>query len=334
MRASSRRGDATPGDRHTARMATPIILDCDPGHDDALAIMLAAAHPAVDLLVISTVAGNQTLDKTTLNARRVCDIAGIANVPIVAGRANPLRGKRIVAEDVHGESGLDGPRFGPPVTPVASTDGVGYLRDLLRARAEPVTVVATGPLTNIAALLLAAPDVAARVERVVFMGGSTEQGNVTPYAEFNVHADPEAADIVVHSGIPVTMCGLNVTHQALADEVVLGRIAAVGGSLARVCVELLGFFGSTYREIWGFPAPPLHDPVAVALVADPPVVATVRTRVDVELTGAFTRGATVVDLYARTGRPPNVEVAVRLDSSRFWDMVVEAVAILSTVERR
>ena len=313
-------------------MATPIILDCDPGHDDALAIMLAAAHPAVRLLAISTVAGNQTLDKTTRNARRICDVAGIDGVPIVTGRAEPLRGKGIIAADVHGESGLDGPSFGPPVTPVASTDGIGYLRDLLRERAEPVTVVATGPLTNVAALLLAAPDVAAKIDRVVFMGGSTGQGNVTPYAEFNVRADPEAADIVLHSGIPVAMCGLNVTHQALADEAVRDRIAAIGGPLAHVCVELLGFFGDTYREIWGFPAPPLHDPVAVALVAEPDVVGTVRTRVDIELTGTFTRGATVVDLYSRTGRPANAEVAVRLDVPRFWDLVVTAIERLSTKE--
>jgi purine nucleosidase/pyrimidine-specific ribonucleoside hydrolase len=309
-------------------VATPIILDCDPGHDDALAIMLAAAHPALRLLAISTVAGNQTLDKTTANARRICDVAGIAGVPIVSGRARPLRGDGIVAGDVHGESGLDGPSFGPPVTPVVSADGVGYLRDLLRA--HPATIVATGPLTNVAALLLAAPDVADRIDRIVFMGGSTGAGNVAPYAEFNVFADPEAADIVLHSGIPVTMCGLNVTHQALADDAVRARIAAIGSPLARVCEELLGFFAGTYREIWGFPAPPLHDPVAVALLADPDVVETTRTRVDIELAGTFTRGATVVDLYSRTGRPPNAEVAVGLDVPRFWDLVVAAVEALST----
>lgn len=309
-------------------MATPIILDCDPGHDDALAIMLAAAHPAVRLLAISTVAGNQTLDKTTANARRICDVAGIAGVPVVAGLARPLRGEGIVAADVHGESGLDGPRLGPPVTPLTTTDGIGHLRELLLA--ERATVVATGPLTNIAALLLAAPDVTGRIDRIVFMGGSTGQGNVTPYAEFNVHADPEAADIVLHSGIPVTMCGLNVTHQALAGEDVTARIAAIGSPLARVCVDLLGFFAGTYREIWGFPAPPLHDPVAVAHVAEPGVVETTHTRLDIELTGTFTRGATVVDLYARTGRPANADVATGLDTERFWDMVITAIATLST----
>jgi inosine-uridine nucleoside N-ribohydrolase len=308
-------------------VATPIVLDCDPGHDDALAIMLAAAHPAIELRAISTVAGNQTLDKTTLNARRICDAAGIRGVPVLVGRAQPLRGTGIVAADVHGQSGLDGPAFGPPVTPVTSTDGIAALRDLLRE--APATIVATGPLTNIAALLLAFPGVAAQIERIVFMGGSTGAGNVTPYAEFNVYADPEAADIVLHSGIPVTMCGLNVTHQALADDPVLSRIAAIGSPLARVCVDLLGFFASTYREIWGFPAPPLHDPVAVALVAEPDVVTTTRARLDIELTGTFTRGATVVDLYERTGREPNADVAVGLDAARFWELVIGAIETLS-----
>ena len=299
-----------------------IVLDCDPGHDDALAMMLAAADPAVELLAISTVAGNQTLEKTTLNARRVCDIAGIAGVPVVAG----LSGTGIVAADVHGESGIDGPRFGPVRTPLTSTDAVGYLVGLLRSRPEPVTVVATGPLTNVAALLATAP---ATVERVVFMGGSTGNGNVTPYAEFNVFADPEAADAVVRSGVPVTMVGLDVTHQALADDDVCARIAAIGSPLATTCVELLRFFGSTYRDIWGFPAPPLHDPVAVAHVLDPTLVPTVHTRLDVELTGTYTRGATVVDKYRRTGRPANAHVAVGLDVPRFWDRMTGAIRALS-----
>jgi purine nucleosidase/pyrimidine-specific ribonucleoside hydrolase len=297
---------------------TDVVLDCDPGHDDALAIMLAAAHPAIDLLAISTVGGNQTLDKTTLNARRVCDIAGITGIPVVAG----LPGTGIIAGDVHGESGLDGPRFGPVRTPLTSDDGIGFLADMLRRRSEPVTVIATGPLTNVAALLAEVPD---KVARVVFMGGSTGEGNVTPAAEFNVFADPEAADAVVRSGVPVTMVGLNVTHQALADDAVCGRIAEIGTPLAAICVELLRFFGGTYREIWGFPAPPLHDPVAVAHVIDPSIVLSVHTRLDIELDGRFTRGATAVDRYGRTGRPPNAHVAVGLDAGRFWDLVVGAI---------
>ena len=313
-------------------MAIPVLLDCDPGHDDALAIVLAAASPAIDLLGITTVAGNQTLEKTTLNARRVCTVAGITSVPIAAGRAQPLHwrqhGRLRAAADIHGETGLDGPAFGEPTVQVQPADAVEFMRTVILAADRPVTLVATGPLTNVAALLLAHPEVAGRFGEIVVMGGSTERGNVTPYAEFNVAVDPEAADIVLGSGLPVTMCGLNVTHQALATGDVLDRIAALGTPLAGICVELLTFFAGSYRRVFGFDAPPLHDPVAVARVIDPTVVTTVEANVAVELTGMHTRGATVVDLHGVTGRPPNARVAVGLDAGRFWDLVVAAVVAL------
>ena len=202
------------------------------------------------------------------------------------------------------------------------------MRTVILAADRPVTLVATGPLTNVAALLLAHPEAAGRLGEIVVMGGSTERGNVTPYAEFNVAVDPEAADIVLGSGLPVTMCGLNVTHQALATRDVLDRIAALGTPLAGICVELLTFFAGSYRRVFGFDAPPLHDPVAVARVIDPTVVTTVEANVAVELTGTHTRGATVVDLHGVTGRPPNARVAIGLDAGRFWDLVVAAVAAL------
>jgi inosine-uridine nucleoside N-ribohydrolase len=306
----------------------PVLLDCDPGHDDALAIMLAAASPAIDLLGITTVAGNQTLPKTTLNARRVATVAGITSVPIAAGRAQPLHGQLRPAADIHGETGLDGPAFGEPTVQVEPVGAVEFMRRVLLEAGRPVTLVATGPLTNVAALLLAHPEVAGGLREIAIMGGSTERGNVTPCAEFNIYTDPEAADIVIGSGLPVTMCGLNVTHQALATRDVLDRIAALGTPLARICVELLTFFAGTYRRVFGFEAPPLHDPVAVARVIDPAVVTTVEANVAVELTGTHTRGATVVDLHAVTGRPPNARVAVGLDADRFWELVVTAIAAL------
>jgi purine nucleosidase/pyrimidine-specific ribonucleoside hydrolase len=189
-------------------MAIPVVLDCDPGHDDAVAIWLAAASPAIDLLGITTVAGNQTLPKTTLNARRVCTVARITSVPIAAGRAQPLHGRLRAAADIHGESGLDGPVFGEPAVQAEPVGAVEFLRGVILDANRPVTLVATGPLTNVAALLLAHPEVAGRLREIVVMGGSTERGNVTPYAEFNMHVDPEAADIVVRSGVPVALCGL------------------------------------------------------------------------------------------------------------------------------
>jgi len=309
-------------------MAVPVLLDCDPGHDDAIAIMLAAADPAIDLLGITTVAGNQTLPMTTLNARRVCTAAGITSVPIAAGRAQPLHGRLQVAADIHGETGLDGPAFGEPAVQAETVDAIEFMRRVIMEPGRQVTLIATGPLTNVAALLLAHPEAAGRLREIVVMGGSTERGNVTPYAEFNVYADPEAAGIVFGSGLPVTMCGLNVTHQALATADVLDRIAALGTPLARICVDLLTFFADSYRRVFGFGAPPLHDPVAVARVIDPAVVTTVETNVAIELAGTHTRGATVADLHQMTGRQPNAQVAVDLDTGRFWDLVVSAVAAL------
>ncbi|WP_327281492.1 MULTISPECIES: nucleoside hydrolase [unclassified Streptomyces] len=309
-------------------MPVPIIVDCDPGHDDALAIMLAAGDPAVDLLAITTVAGNQTLAKTTLNARRVCTVAGITDVPIAAGCTKPLVQALSVADDVHGASGLDGPRFPEPTVDVAAEHAVDLMHRILTGHPEPVTLVPTGPLTNIALLLTRHPDAASRIREIVLMGGSTERGNRTPAAEFNVQADPEAADIVFRSGVQVTMCGLNVTHQALATADVVARFEALDTDLGRICAELLTFFASTYRRLWGFRAPPLHDPVAVARVIDPTIVHCVDANVVVELNGRYTRGATVVDLHQYTGRPVNAQVALTLDTGPFWDRMVAAVTSL------
>ncbi|MFI8105833.1 nucleoside hydrolase [Streptomyces sp. NPDC086023] len=311
-------------------MGVPIIIDCDPGHDDALAIMLAAGDPAVDLLAITTVAGNQTLEKTTLNARRVCTVAGITDVPVAAGCDRPLVAPLRTAGDVHGESGLDGPRFPEPTVDAVPEHAVELMRRLLTEHPEPVTLVPTAPLTNIALLLTRYPEVRGRIREIVLMGGSTERGNRTPAAEFNVHVDPEAADIVFRSGVPVTMCGLNVTHQALATPDVLARLEGLGTELGRTCVELMTFFAGTYRRLYGFAAPPLHDPVAVARVIDPAIVHCVEAGVTVELRGEYTRGATVVDLHGYLGRPPNARVALTLDRDLFWDRLVNAVATLGT----
>ena len=305
-------------------MATPVILDCDPGHDDAFAIMLAAANPAIDLLAVTTVAGNQTLDKTTLNARRIMTAAGIGGVPVASGRDRPLfTPAGLVAADIHGESGMDGPSFGEPTVPVVSEDAVGFMHDIITSHDEPVTLVATGPFTNVAALLLAHP--ATKPERIVVMGGSTTRGNVTPAAEFNIYADPEAAQIVFSSGIPVTMVGLNVTHQVLATPEVLSRISELGTPLAAICVDLLMFFAASYRAVFGFESPPLHDPLTIASLIDPAVLGCTPAPVTVELTGTTTRGATVVDLDLVTGAAPNCDVAVSVDPDRFWDLMIAAI---------
>ncbi|MFF3401972.1 nucleoside hydrolase [Streptomyces sp. NPDC002659] len=315
-------------------MPVPIIIDCDPGHDDALAIILAAGDPAIDLLAITTVAGNQTVEKTTLNARRICTVAGITGVPIAAGCAQPLVQPLLVADDVHGDSGMDGPQFGEPTVDAVPEHAVDLIHRILTTHPEPVTLVPTAPLTNIALLLTRYPDSAAHIREIVLMGGSTGRGNRTPAAEFNIHVDPEAADIVFRSGVPVTMCGLNVTHQALATPDVLARLEGLGSELGRICAQLITYFASTYKRLWGFDSPPLHDPVAVARVIDPAIVNCVEASVAVELRGQYTRGATVVDMHRYLDRPVNARVAVTLEAELFWDRVIAAVERLGKGEAR
>jgi purine nucleosidase len=310
-------------------MAEPVIIDCDPGHDDALALLLAAGDPRLRLLGVTTVAGNQTVDKTTRNALRILALAGVADVPVAAGCARPLVGELTVAEEIHGSSGLDGPDLDLPVAEVAGVHAVELMRRLIVSGDEPVTLIATGPLTNVALLLRGHPEVVPRVRRVVFMGGSTDRGNTTPYGEFNIVTDPEAADIVLRSGLPVTMIGLNVTHQAPATEEVIAEFLAMGTRLGVICAELMTFFASTYRRVFGFAHPPVHDPIAVAAVLDPSIVRTVAAPVAVELAGSHTRGATVVDLHGRTGQAPNAEVAVGLDVDAFWRLLMAAVGRLN-----
>jgi inosine-uridine nucleoside N-ribohydrolase len=291
----------------------PLVLDCDPGHDDFVAILLAAASPALELRAITTVAGNGTLEQTTRNALLTCTLAGIRDVPVAAGCDGPLLGSlgRVrTAAEVHGASALDGAELGEPDVAVDPRHAVDLLADVLRASDRPVTVVATGPLTNVALLLRRYPSVREAIGEIVLMGGSASGGNWRPLAEFNIWVDPEAAHVVFSSGLPVTMCGLDVTHQALATDAVLAQLRALGTPLAATVVDLLGFFAERYKSLWGFPAAPVHDPVAVARVIDPRIVGCVDAHVAIELNGTHTRGATVVD------------------HAGFWALVVDAVRTL------
>lgn len=307
-------------------MPRKIILDCDPGHDDAVAILLAYADPEIDLLAITTVAGNQTLEKTTLNARRICTLAGITDVPIAAGCARPLVREPTVAGAIHGESGLDGPTFGEPTVPVDDRHAVELMVELVRAHPGEVTLVPVGPLTNVAAALRRDPDLAALIAGIVFMGGSTDRGNTTPLAEFNVFDDPEAAQVVVESGIPITMVGLNLTHQAGATPAVVERIAALGTPVGDAVRDLMTFFAGSYEAVYGVTDPPVHDPCAVARVGHPALVRCDDVFLAVETEGRWTSGATVVDLHGVLGRAPNAKVAIDLDVDGFWDLVVDALA--------
>jgi inosine-uridine nucleoside N-ribohydrolase len=304
----------------------PMVLDCDPGHDDALALLLAHADPGADLRAITVVHGNQTVDKCLRNTLALCTLAGITDVPVARGADSPLTRPLRVAPDIHGETGLDGPELPEPTVEPVPEHAVDLLARTLHAADEPLTVVATGALTNVALLLRAEAQATDRMARVVWMGGSTHRGNISPYAEANAANDPEAAQAVLDSGVPFTMVGLDTTHQALVTPDVVDRLHAIGTDVARVCAELMTFFARTYRDVFAMPHPPLHDPVAVARVLDPTLVRTVRRNVVVETEGRWTAGATVVDLDGYSGRPPNAAVAQELDTGRFFDRLIAAVA--------
>ncbi len=309
-------------------MSIPVIVDCDPGHDDVFALWLAAGHPSLELVAVTTVGGNVPLEYTSHNARVALTVAGVTNVPVAAGAAGPLNRVLETAEWIHGENGLGGPELPEPTVPLDPRGATELIADTLRAASEPVAIVATGPITNVAVFLRDRPDLIDRVREVVWMGGSTERGNVTPYAEFNAWVDPEALAIVVGSGIRFTMVGLNVTHRALVTSAVRERLAAVGNRTAAFGDELLEFFCRTNDEVFGMPDGPLHDPVAVAVLADPSCVELHHTRLDIELAGTETAGATSVDFDGMLRRQPNAWVATVLDVDRFWGLVESAVARL------
>lgn len=307
-----------------SRGRIPIVLDCDPGHDDALAILLAAASPGLELVAITTVAGNQTLEKTTLNARRVCTVAGIGGIPIATGSDRPLIRRQVVAGDIHGESGLDGPSFGPPTVELDARHAVEVITDAAAARPGELCLVAVGPLTNVAAALHRDPGLAGRLRRIAIMGGAINIGNTTPAAEFNIYADAEAARVVFESGVPITMVPLETTHRAVADEAVIARIAMLDTPVANLSVELLRFFATTYERVFGFGAPPVHDPCAVVAIAASEVLMTRPMHVAIETRGEHTYGRTVCDVHGVTNQPPNADVAVDLDVGAFWDLMIGA----------
>ncbi len=308
-------------------MPTPVVIDCDPGHDDAIALLLALASPELELLGVTTVAGNQSLAKTTANAIRVLELAGWDDVAVAAGAERPLVRELVVADWVHGESGLDGPALPPPRRGPVEQHAIDFLGDVLRASTAPVTLVATGPLTNVALFLARHPGLVRRVERLVLMGGAIAEGNVTPAAEFNVWADPEAAARVFDSGLDVTMIGLDVTHRALLTPPYKERLRAAGGTGA-VVAELADFLEGFHRSTYGFPGPPVHDAVAVAHVVWPDLVSTLERHVAVDCQSTLCRGRTVVDVWRRTGNTANAHVGADIDAGRFLELLVERIGSL------
>ena len=305
---------------------TRIILDCDPGHDDAIAILLALASPEVELVGVTTVSGNQTLDKTTANALRVLELAGRSDIPVFAGADAPLLRARDVAAHVHGESGLDGPDL--PVASGSAQPGhaVDYLVEQFR-RAPETTLVATGPLTNIGLAFALHPD--ARPKRIVLMGGAVGEGNRTPAAEFNIWADPEAAQRVFAEGLDTTMVGLDVTHRALITDAHTERMRDAG-RVGRVVAELMDFYSRFHRARYpDLDGSPMHDPVCVAHLIDPSLLEIRDAFIEVDCTTGPSWGRTNVDWRDREHfGAPNAKVALDVDGARFGELVVERISSL------
>jgi inosine-uridine nucleoside N-ribohydrolase len=306
-------------------MGIPVLLDCDPGHDDAIALLLALASPELDLIGVTTTYGNQTLERTTTNALRVLELVGRTDVPVAAGASHPLERELVVAAHVHGESGLDGTELPEATIAPVSADAVAFATERIRSAGRPVTIVATGPWTNLARYL--ATSGSEGVERLVLMGGAIGEGNFTPAAEFNVWCDPEAAAAVLASGLEITLIGLDVTHQAILGADVERRLRS-DGRIGSFVADLNVFFTRYHRETYGWEGAPIHDAVALASIIRPELVETRHRNVEVERESELTRGRTVVDLWNRTDRPPNAHVGVSLDSTAFFDLLVERVATL------
>jgi len=303
---------------------TRIILDCDPGHDDAIALLLALGSPEVELLGVSTVCGNQTLEKTTANAIRVLDHLGRDDVTVAAGATRPLVRDAQVARNVHGETGLDGPDLPPPAREPVSEHAIDWIAATLSAQPDPVTLVPTGPLTNIALFLARYPELQSKVQRIVLMGGAIAEGNVTPAAEFNIWADPEAARRVFSSGLDVTMVGLDVTHRALMRDAHAERLAAAGKAGGLVA-DLYRFYSQHHRRKYTWDGAPVHDAVAVAHVIDDGLLETVHCGVKVDTGPELSRGRTYVDRWGSAGWEPNCHVAVDIDAERFLELLIERI---------
>ena len=306
-------------------MPIPVILDCDPGHDDAIALLLALASPELDLVGVTTTYGNQTLEKTTANALRVLELVERTDVPVSAGAEGPLARELVVAAHVHGESGLDGPALPETHAMPIPDDAASFTARAVRAASAPVTIVATGPLTNVARYL--AEHGPEGIGRIVVMGGAIAEGNFTPAAEFNVWCDPEAAAAVFDSGLDVSMIGLDVTHQALLGGEIEARLRDIG-RIGAFVADLSVYFTRYHRETYGWEGAPIHDAVAVAHLIRPGLVETRHRSVEVELESELCRGRTVVDIWSRTDRPPNVHVGVGIDVDAFFELLVERIRSL------
>lgn len=307
-----------------------IIIDTDPGQDDAVAILLALASPELDVLAITAVAGNVPLSLTQKNARKICELAGRTDIPVYAGAVRPITRGLVTAEHVHGRTGLDGPDLPQPSMPLQEKHAVDYLVETIMNEPDSaVTLCVLGPLTNIALAMIREPALSGRISEIVLMGGGYfEQGNVTPSAEFNIYVDPQAADVVFRSGVPIVMMPLDVTHKALTTNARVAAIRELGTPVAVATAELLDFFDRYDEEKYGTDGGPLHDPCVIAYLLKPDLFSGRQCNVEIETASELTMGATVVDWWGITDRPKNALVMRDIDADGFFALLTERLARL------
>ena len=300
-----------------------IILDCDPGYDDALALTMAIASEQIELLGVTTSAGNQTPDKTLNNALKMLTLLGVTDVPVAGGNHRPLMRNLKIADYVHGETGLDGADLPEPAFEPADQPAVELIADILRSQAEPITLVVTGPMTNIALFLRIHPELENKIKQIVFMGGAAGQGNVEPTTEFNMAVYPEAAKIVINEGIPLVMAGLNVTLKAQIYPDDLEKIRKINNQVAQAITGQMEFYGKWYGQAeFGLAGTPVHDPCTIAYLLKPEIFETHTAYLDVETQGQLTAGETVVDFTGLMNQKPNAKILMDLDRQMFVDLII------------
>ncbi|MEP1353210.1 MAG: nucleoside hydrolase [Tateyamaria sp.] len=308
-----------------------IIIDTDPGQDDAVAILLALASPEeIEVIGITSVAGNVPLALTTKNALMICELAGKADVPVHAGCDRPMGRELVTAEYVHGATGMDGPNLPDPTMPLQEQHGVDFIIDTLRSNPPgAITLCPLGPLTNIATALQKAPDIAERIQQIVLMGGAYfEVGNVTPAAEFNIYVDPQAAEIVFKSGVDIVVMPLDVTHKALVTKERNAAFRAIGNAAGTAVAQMTDFFERFDREKYGSPGAPLHDPCVTAYLIRPDLFSGRHVNVEIETSSELTMGMTVADWWGVTDRSPNATFMGSVDADGFFALLTERLARL------
>ena len=301
-----------------------IIIDCDPGHDDAIALMMAYNNPKLDLLGITIVAGNQTLEKTRQNGLNVCQALNI-EVPVYAGMSLPMVREQVVAANVHGETGLDGPVFGPLKIKAEDKHAISYIIETLMASDGDITLVPVGPLTNIAMAMRIEPRIIPKIQEIVLMGGAYSIGNFTPSAEFNFYADPEAARVVFTSGAPIVMMGLDLTNQTICTKDIIKRMEAIGNKASALFSDIMNFVLKSQKEAFGLDGGPLHDATCIAYLTEPSLFTVKSMYTEIDIKSELCYGRSVCDVLDVLKKPHNTKLGMNIDVDEFWNMVEKCI---------